>query len=112
LRCFVGRHSRDSSKTAACAVPDRQRRLGDGGDGKRAGAGRLVQAIGAGSALTLVRAIARDAYRAEQLVKAIAYLTMFGTLVPMVSPFIGGVLTDVLGWRSVFGFAHYRRHLI
>ena len=67
--------------------------------------GRLVQAIGAGCALTLVRAIARDAYRAEQLVKAIAYLTMFGTLGPMISPIIGGVLTDTLGWRSVFGFA-------
>jgi len=67
--------------------------------------GRLVQAIGAGCALTLVRAIARDAYRAEQLVTAIAYLTMFGTLGPMVSPFIGGVLTDTLGWRSVFGFS-------
>src|SRR3954453_14990827 len=67
--------------------------------------GRFVQAIGAGCALTLVRAIARDAYRAEQLVKAIAYLTMFGTLGPMISPIIGGVLTDTLGWRSVFGFA-------
>jgi DHA1 family bicyclomycin/chloramphenicol resistance-like MFS transporter len=67
--------------------------------------GRLIQAIGAGCSLTLVRAIARDAYRADQLVKAIAYLTMFGTLGPMVSPFIGGVLTDTLGWRSVFGFA-------
>lgn len=67
--------------------------------------GRLIQAIGAGCALTLVRAIARDAYRADQLVRAIAYLTMFGTLGPMVSPFIGGVLTDTLGWRSVFGFA-------
>ena len=74
--------------------------------------GRLVQAIGAGCALTLVRAIARDAYRAEQLVKAIAYLTMFGTLGPMISPIIGGVLTDTLGWRSVFGFAlaGRRRH--
>jgi DHA1 family bicyclomycin/chloramphenicol resistance-like MFS transporter len=67
--------------------------------------GRFVQAIGAGCALTLVRAIARDAFRAEQLVKAIAYLTMFGTLGPMVSPFIGGLLIDTLGWRSVFGFA-------
>ena len=45
--------------------------------------GRLIQAIGAGCALTLVRAIARDAFRAEQIVKAIAYLTMFGTLGPM-----------------------------
>src|ERR1700741_1743421 len=47
--------------------------------------GRLIQAIGAGCALTLTRAIARDAYRAEHLVKAIAYLTMFGTLGPRVS---------------------------
>lgn len=68
-------------------------------------AGRLIQAIGAGCALTLVRAIARDAYRADQLVKAIAYLTMFGTLGPMVSPFIGGLLSDLFGWRSVFSFA-------
>jgi DHA1 family bicyclomycin/chloramphenicol resistance-like MFS transporter len=67
--------------------------------------GRLVQAIGAGCALTLVRAIARDAYRAEQLVKTIAYLTMFGTLGPMIAPIIGGVLTDTVGWRSVFGFS-------
>ncbi len=67
--------------------------------------GRFVQAIGAGSGLALVRAIARDAYRAEHLVKAIAYLTMFGTLGPMVSPIIGGVLIDAFGWRSVFGFA-------
>src|SRR6188474_2734240 len=58
--------------------------------------GRFVQAIGAGCALTLVRAIARDAYRAEQLVRAIAYLTMFGTFGPMISPIIGGVLTDTL----------------
>ena len=78
----------------------------DGGDARtRWCSGRLIQAIGAGCALTLVRAIARDAYRAEQLVKAIAYLTMFGTLGPMVSPIIGGVLTDMFGWRSVFGFA-------
>src|SRR6185312_325220 len=30
--------------------------------------GRLVQAIGAGCSITLVRAIARDAYRSDQLV--------------------------------------------
>jgi MFS transporter, DHA1 family, multidrug resistance protein len=67
--------------------------------------GRLLQAIGAGCGLPLTRAIARDAYSAQHLVKALAYLTMFGTLGPMVSPFIGGVLIDTLGWRGVFGFA-------
>ena len=67
--------------------------------------GRLVQALGAGCGTTLVRTIARDAYGAERLVKAIAYLTMFYTLGPMVSPIVGGILIDTLGWRSVFGFA-------
>ena len=67
--------------------------------------GRLIQAIGAGVGLPLVRAIARDAYRADQLVMAIAYLTMFGTLGPMVSPTIAGILIDTLGWRSTFVFA-------
>jgi MFS transporter, DHA1 family, multidrug resistance protein len=67
--------------------------------------GRLVQAIGAGCGITLVRAIARDAYRPEHLVRVIAYLTMFYTIGPMVSPLVGGLLIDTLGWRSVFGFA-------
>ena len=84
-------------------------RLGAGGDAGALVLGRLIQAIGAGVGLPLVRAIARDAYRADQLIKAIAYLTMFGTLGPMVSPTIGGVLIDTFGWRSVFVFARAGR---
>ncbi len=68
-------------------------------------AGRLLQAVGAGAGAALVRTIARDAYGADRLVKAIAYLTMFYTLGPMISPIVGGLLVDTLGWRSVFGFA-------
>ena len=41
----------------------------------------------------------------SHLVRAIAYLTMFYTLGPMLAPLIGGILIDTLGWRSVFGFA-------
>ena len=67
--------------------------------------GRVVQAVGAGCGMTLVRTIARDAYRAERLVRAIAYLTMFSTLGPMIAPLVGGILIDIAGWRSVFGFA-------
>jgi DHA1 family bicyclomycin/chloramphenicol resistance-like MFS transporter len=67
--------------------------------------GRLVQAIGAGCGLTLTRAIARDAYGPDVLVKAIAYLTMAYTLGPMIAPPLGGLLMDVLGWRSAFWFA-------
>ncbi len=67
--------------------------------------GRLVQAVGAGCGTTLVRSIARDAYGPERLVRAIAYLTMFYSVGPMIAPFAGGVLVDAFGWRSVFGFA-------
>jgi MFS transporter, DHA1 family, multidrug resistance protein len=38
-------------------------------------------------------------------VKAIAYLTMCYTMGPMVSPVVGGMLVDWLGWRSVFALA-------
>src|SRR5580692_4309740 len=67
--------------------------------------GRLVQAVGAGCGLTLVRTIARDAYGPERLVKAIAYLTMFYAIGPMIAPAAGGILVDAFGWRSVFAFA-------
>ena len=67
--------------------------------------GRLVQAAGAGCGVTLVRAIARDAFGAERLVQAIAYFTMFYTLGPMIAPAIGGILIDAFGWRSIFVFA-------
>jgi MFS transporter, DHA1 family, multidrug resistance protein len=68
-------------------------------------AGRLVQAVGAACSATLTRAMARDAYGAEHLVKAIAYLTMAYTLGPMLAPTVGGFIDDRFGWRSVFGFA-------
>src|SRR5262249_52198001 len=54
-------------------------------------AGRLVQALGAGCGITLVRTIARDAYGADRFVRALAYLTMFYTLGPMISPALGGL---------------------
>jgi DHA1 family bicyclomycin/chloramphenicol resistance-like MFS transporter len=66
--------------------------------------GRLIQAIGAGCGVTLVRAIAQDVY-GRNLVKAIAYLTMAYTIGPMVAPLVGGILIDGFGWRSVFFFA-------
>jgi DHA1 family bicyclomycin/chloramphenicol resistance-like MFS transporter len=68
-------------------------------------AGRLAQAIGAGCGVTLVRTIAADVFGPSRLVKAIAYVTMFYTLGPMISPIVGGFLIDLFGWRSVFAFA-------
>ena len=63
------------------------------------------QSIGAGCGITLARAIARDVYGASELVKAIAYLTMFFALGGLLAPGVGGFLVDQAGWRSVFLFA-------
>jgi len=68
-------------------------------------AGRVIQALGAGCGVTLARAIARDAYGTDVLVKVIATLTMAYTLGPMIAPIVGGVLLDVSGFRAVFWFA-------
>jgi DHA1 family bicyclomycin/chloramphenicol resistance-like MFS transporter len=64
--------------------------------------GRLLQAFGAGCSMVMTRAIARDVYAPDKLVKALAYLTMAYILGPMLAPPIGGALVDTFGWRSIF----------
>ena len=65
-------------------------------------AGRVLQAAGAGCGLTLARAIARDTYGTESLVKVVAWLTIASTMGPMVVPLFAGMLADAIGWRGVF----------
>ena len=66
---------------------------------------RLVQGIGAACSLVIARAIARDLYDLDRLVKVMAYLTMAYVLGPMLATPVGGVLVDAYGWRSIFVFA-------
>lgn len=82
--------------SAACSIADSATTLI---------AGRIVQALGAGAAASLNRAIAHDAYGPERLVKVLAYLTMAYTLGPMLAPIIGGFLIDQFSWRSAFWLA-------
>ncbi len=64
--------------------------------------GRFIQAAGAGCGLVLARAIIRDVYGDDRLVKMMAYLTMAYVMGPMLAPAIGGALIDAFGWRAVF----------
>ena len=68
-------------------------------------AGRFLQAAGGACGMALARAIARDVYGSDRLVKVLAYLLMAYALGPMVAPPIGGFLADQFGWRSVLVFA-------
>ena len=67
--------------------------------------GRIIQALGAGGSGGLARAIARDTYGTDVLVKVIAYLTMAYALGPMIAPVAAGLLVDSTGWRGAFWFA-------
>lgn len=62
---------------------------------------RMVQtAVVAG--LVLSRAIIRDMVPMDEAASMIGYVTMGMTLIPMVGPTLGGVLSDSFGWRSNF----------
>ncbi|MDQ0421417.1 DHA1 family bicyclomycin/chloramphenicol resistance-like MFS transporter [Peteryoungia aggregata LMG 23059] len=62
---------------------------------------RMLQtAVVAG--LVLSRAIIRDMVPMEEAASMIGYVTMGMTLVPMVGPTIGGLLSDSFGWRANF----------
>ncbi|QLF70744.1 multidrug effflux MFS transporter [Peteryoungia desertarenae] len=64
-------------------------------------AGRLLQtAVVAG--LVLSRAIVRDMVPMDQAASMIGYVTMGMTVIPMVGPTLGGVLSDHFGWRANF----------
>ncbi len=67
--------------------------------------GRFFQAAGGACGMALARAIARDVYGTDRLVKILAYLLMAYAVGPMIATPIGGFLTDYLGWRSVLAFA-------
>lgn len=68
-------------------------------------AGRFVQAAGGASGVALGRAIVRDVYGADRLVRMIAWLTMAFALGPMLSVPLSGWLVTGFGWRSVLVFA-------
>jgi MFS transporter, DHA1 family, multidrug resistance protein len=67
-------------------------------------AGRVVQAVGGAAGMVLSRAMARDRYGPENSAGIIAYLFIAIVIAPMPAPTVGGLLTDVIGWRANFVF--------
>jgi len=67
-------------------------------------AGRILQGCGGCVGIVLGRAIIRDRYDRDQAAAMIGYVTMGFAIAPMLGPVIGGVMNDLFGWRSIFGF--------
>lgn len=66
--------------------------------------GRAVQGAGAGSVITLSRAILRDLYSGTRLAQFGSYLAACGVLVISFAPLLGGVIQHYLHWRISFTF--------
>ena len=64
---------------------------------------RILQSLGACSALVIGRAMVRDVSGAADAARKLALLTMAMTLTPALAPAIGGLVNEFLGWRAVFG---------
>ncbi len=63
---------------------------------------RVVQALGCAANLTVSRAVIGDLFHDWRLPRALAQLTMAMMLGTTISPWLGGVITERLGWHAPF----------
>ncbi|HTI16366.1 MAG TPA: Bcr/CflA family multidrug efflux MFS transporter [Trinickia sp.] len=63
---------------------------------------RFVQALGAGAASVMARAIARDVHRPQDASRVLSMIALVTSLGPLFAPLIGGQLLLVGGWRTIF----------
>lgn len=62
---------------------------------------RVIQASVA-VAMVLSRAVVRDMNTPDRAASMMGYVTMGMSIVPMIAPAIGGLLSEALGWQSTF----------
>lgn len=63
---------------------------------------RVVQALGCAATFTVARAVVGDLYQDWRLPRALANVTMAMMIGTTVSPWLGGVITEALGWHAPF----------
>ncbi|MDR5792458.1 Bcr/CflA family efflux MFS transporter, partial [Caballeronia sp. LZ008] len=63
---------------------------------------RFLQALGAGAASVLARAIARDAHAPTDAARVLSMLSIVTSIGPLLAPLIGGQLLLLGSWRVVF----------
>ena len=63
---------------------------------------RFLQGVGAAGGGVVATAIVRDLFEGSSFVKASARLAIVGGLAPVVAPFLGGLLLEVMTWRELF----------
>lgn len=65
-------------------------------------AARLLQGLGAAAGIAIPRIIVADLYDTRTAAKVFSLLMQVMMVAPVVAPPLGGMLLEVLGWRSIF----------
>ena len=63
---------------------------------------RVLQSFGAAAGQVIGRAIIRDVFDKDRAASMIGWVTMAMVVAPMISPSIGGLMSETIGWRWVF----------
>src|SRR5882757_1002750 len=66
------------------------------------GAGRLLQAIGAGAGVVVGRAVITDLYAEKDAARMFTTVMPIVGISPSVAPLVGGFLTSYVSWRAPF----------
>ncbi len=65
-------------------------------------AARLIQGMGAASAIVISRAVVRDIAKGKEAARLMSLMTMIFTAAPVIAPSIGALLVAHLHWRAPF----------
>ncbi len=63
---------------------------------------RFFQALGGCCGTVIARVMVRDGYKKDEQIKILAHLSTAMAICPLVTPFMGGLITLYFGWRYVF----------
>lgn len=64
--------------------------------------GRFLQGLGCGVTVTVTRAVVRDLYAGQDLVKKVSTLAIYGMTFMITAPILGGYIEHYLSWQSNF----------
>ncbi|PWQ97744.1 multidrug effflux MFS transporter [Leucothrix pacifica] len=67
--------------------------------------GRILQALGGGATLVLVRTMVLDAHSRNEAGRLLGFITMAIAVAQTIAPTIGGYLNHFFDWRAIFWFS-------
>lgn len=64
--------------------------------------GRILQGFGLSAHKTISISMIRDRFEGNQMARIMSFVIAFFILVPMIAPFLGKLMLESCGWRSIF----------